>query len=257
MSNPSAWLAPPKDLALANNEIHVWRARLDLNAESLERMRSTLAGDEQTRADRFHFDRDRNHFLACRGILRELLGSYLNRSPTSLAFSYGAFGKPALRLEDSSAPIHFNVAHSNGLALLAFARRCEIGIDLESIRADFAGDEIAQHYFSKQELTELRALPETMRTVGFFECWTRKEAYIKARGLGLQIPLQSFSVSLTPDQPETLQSEDASRWKLRSIDVHPAFAGAIAAEGHEWQLRFWDWTASLPIQNERCGKAHQ
>jgi 4'-phosphopantetheinyl transferase len=224
---------------------------LDLGPESFGRMRSTLAEDEQARADRFHFDRDRNHFIACRGILRELIGSYLSCSPPALRFSYGAFGKPALLLEDSSPPLRFNVAHSNGLALLAFARSREIGIDLESIRTDFAGDEIAQRYFSKQELAELRVLPETMRTGGFFECWTRKEAYIKARGLGLQIRLQSFSVSLTPGQPETLRSEDAGRWMLRSIDVRPGFAGAVVVEGRGWQPHFWDWTPSNQ-PNERA-----
>jgi 4'-phosphopantetheinyl transferase len=255
MSNPSAWLAPPRNLALSDSEIHVWRARLDLALESLSRMRGMLAADEQARADRFHFDRDRNHFVACRGILRELLGSYLSCSPASLKFSYGAFGKPALRPEDFSQPIRFNVAHSNGLALLAFAASCELGVDLESIRRDFAGDEIAQRYFSKEELEELRALPEAMRTQGFFECWTRKEAYIKARGLGLQIPLQSFSVSLTPGQPETLQSEDASRWTLRSIDVSPGFAGAVVLEGRNWRPHFWDWTPSVTIQNERAEQA--
>ena len=255
MSSPSHWLAPPTNLVLGNEEIHVWRARLDLPPESLSRMRGVLAQDEQARADRFHFDRDRNHFVACRGILRELLGSYLSRNPTSLQFSYGTFGKPALHFEDPSQSIRFNVAHSNGLALLAFACGREIGVDLESIRADFAGDEIAQRYFSKEELEELRALPEAMRTEGFFECWTRKEGYIKARGLGLQIPLQSFSVSLTPGQPETLQSEDASCWTLRSIDVSPGFAGAAVVEGRNWRPHFWDWTPSVTIQNERAKQA--
>ena len=255
MSDAATWLAPPQNLVLADSEVHVWRADLNLDAESLGRMRGELSADERARTDRFHFDRDRNHFVACRGILRKLAGSYLNCSPSSFEFSYGPFGKPALRLEDSASPIHFNVAHSNGLALLAFARSCEIGVDLESIRPDFAGDEIAQHYFSKRELTELRGLPERMRIQGFFQCWTRKEAYIKARGLGLQIPLQSFSVSLTPGQPETLESEDASRWTLRSIDMGPNFAGAIVGEDHEWQPRFWDWTPSVIIQNERPGRA--
>lgn len=255
MSNPSAWLAPPRNLALADNEIHIWRARLDLPPEPLIRMRNILAEDEQARTDRFHFDRDRNHFIACRGILREVIGSYLSCSPSSLRFGYGAFGKPALRPESSSQPIRFNVAHSNGLALLAFGRSREIGVDLEAIRANFAGDEIAERYFSKQELAELRALPEAMRAEGFFECWTRKEAYIKARGLGLQIPLQSFSVSLTPGKPETLQSEDASRWALYSIDVGPGFAGAVVVEGRKWRPHFWNWTPSATIQNERAERA--
>jgi len=250
MSNPSAWLAPSRKLALSGDEIHVWRARLDLESESLGRMQRTLANDEQARANRFHFDRDRNHFIACRGILRELLALYLSCSPVSVEFSYGPFGKPGLRTQGSTMPIRFNIAHSRGLALLAFSHGREIGVDVESIRANFGGDEIAQHYFSKQEVAELRALPETLRAEGFFVCWTRKEAYIKARGLGLQIPLQSFSVSLTPGQMETLQSEDASRWMLRSVDLGPGFAGAVVGEGHGWHLRLWDWKPSVTIHNE-------
>jgi len=202
-----------------------------------------LENDEKARAARFHFARDRNHFTACRGILRELLGRYLGSSPESIEFLYGAHGKPAHRPRDSSSPIRFNISHSHGLAVLAFVRGCEIGIDLESIRQEFAGEEIAERYFSARELVELRALPAELKPEGFFLCWTRKEAYVKARGLGLQVPLDSFSVSLTPRQPELLQSEDSHRWSLHSFKPASDFVAAIVQEGQDFHPRYWDGAA--------------
>src|SRR5438270_913963 len=128
-------------------------------------------------------------------------------------------------------------------ALLAFACGREVGIDLEPVPEVFPGEEIAARYFSVREIAELRALPPAERSDGFSVCWTRKEAYAKARGLGLQIKLDSFSVSLTPGQPETLQSEDFGFWTIRSFRPMPNFVAAVAMEGLECTLRYWDWTS--------------
>jgi 4'-phosphopantetheinyl transferase len=241
MSNTSPWLRPSAELKLAEDEVHVWRAQLDLAPTALRRLESTLAIDEDSRAARFLFARDREHFIAARGILRELLGAYLNRSAAELGFDYRPQGKPSLRVGETESTLRFNLSHSHGYAVFAFARNRELGIDLESIRPGFAGEEIAKRYFSKQELTEMRALPPGLRAEGFFLCWTRKEAYVKARGGGLQIPLDSFHVSLTPGQPEKLQSADANRWSLHSFEPAPRFVGAIVTEGKIFRLRFWDW----------------
>jgi 4'-phosphopantetheinyl transferase len=255
MPDPVIWSAPPQKLDLPECELHIWRANLDLEPEVLDRISSTLDNDEKARAARFHFARDRDHFTACRGILRELLGEYLGSSPASIEFSYGEFGKPAHRPRDSRPCIGFNVSHSSGLAVLAFARNCEIGIDLEPISPEFAGVEIAKRYFSARELAEMIALPAELRPEGFSLCWTRKEAYVKARGLGLQIPLDSFSVSLTPNRPVLLQSVDSQRWSLRSFKPAPDFVAALVhegvherlhkglQEGQELHPRYWDWSA--------------
>jgi 4'-phosphopantetheinyl transferase len=243
MPDPIIWSTPPMELELPEDEIHIWRANLDLGPEVLNPLRITLDTAEQSRAARYHFPRDRNRFVACRGILRELLGGYLGSSPASIEFFYGTHGKPALHSGDSRA-IRFNISHSHGLAVFAFARGREIGIDLESIRPEFSGEEIAERYFSARELEELRALPPALRSEGFFLCWTRKEAYVKARGLGLQESLDSFSVSLTPGQPEILQSVDSHRWSLRSLEPAPNFVAAIVEEGRDWQSRYWNWSAS-------------
>jgi len=152
MAEPLIWSPPPKKLELPESELHIWRADLNLAPEVLNRLALTLDNDEKARAIRFHFAGDRDHFTACRGILRELLGEYLGSSPASIEFSYGAYGKPAHRPENSRPAVQFNVSHSSGHAVLAFARNCEIGIDLEPTGREFAGEEIAKRYFSAREV---------------------------------------------------------------------------------------------------------
>jgi 4'-phosphopantetheinyl transferase len=236
----AVWSAALTESELIEAEICVWRASLDCEPAALRRFEAELTPDEKSRAARFRIARDRDHFIAARGILRELLGGYLHRFPADLEFDYGPSGKPALRTGGPSSPLRFNLSHSHGLAVYAFALGREVGIDLESIRPDFAGDDIAGRYFSTRELNELRALPSELRPEGFFLCWTRKEAYVKARGEGLQIPLESFSVSLTPGQPEVLESADSSRWSLRSFQPAPRYVAAVVGEGKAWTLRHWE-----------------
>lgn len=242
MPDPILWSARSGDLVLPQGEIHIWRANLGLKPAVLDHLKAGLSPEEKSRAARFHFTRDSDRFIASRGALRDVLGAYLSISPGAIEFCYGIHGKPALRVNNSRLPIRFNISHAGGLAVFAFVRGREIGIDLEPISAAFPGEEIAARYFSAQELAELRALQPEERAEGFSLCWTRKEAYAKAHGLGLQIPLDSFSVSLTPGQPETLQSEDSPRWTLRSFRPAPNFVAAIVSEGPECELLFWDWT---------------
>jgi 4'-phosphopantetheinyl transferase len=241
MSDLKSWVPSLPQRELAEREIHLWRAYLDCEETVLRRFESTLASDERDRAKRFVFQRDRDSFVATRGILRELLARYVECSPVEIEFTYGPRGKPSLRQEYSMNAVQFNVSHSQGLALLAFAAGRSLGVDVELVRADVAAEEIAERYFSAQEVTELKSLPPTMRAEGFFLCWTRKEAYIKARGEGLQIPLDTFHVSLTPGKLESLQCLDSSRWNLRSLSPDPRYVGALVAEGSDWQMRCWEW----------------
>jgi 4'-phosphopantetheinyl transferase len=236
------WTTPNDHPALHRGEVHVWRASLECEPDVLRRFETTLCAAEAARAARFHFPRDRNYFIAGRGILRTLLGSYLRRPPESLKFIYGPQDKPALEIQDPSSPVNFNLSHSYGLAVYAFALGREVGIDVELIRPEFTGNDIAERYFSPRELAELRALPQDLRAAGFFNCWTRKEAYVKARGEGLQIPLKDFDVSLTPGKPAKLESADSSRWSLRSFEPAPSYIAAAIAEGKDWKLCHWDWT---------------
>ncbi|HUY12926.1 MAG TPA: 4'-phosphopantetheinyl transferase, partial [Terriglobia bacterium] len=157
------WAVAPTKPDLLGEEVHIWRASLNLEPDVLKRLEATLAPEEKSRAARFIMDRDRDSFIAARGILRELLGKYLGWPPATLEFDYGPHGKPALHTENSHPPICFNLSHSHGLALYAFADRRELGIDLELIRPDFGGEEVAKRFFSTRELTELRALPPALQ----------------------------------------------------------------------------------------------
>ncbi|MGA9977113.1 MAG: 4'-phosphopantetheinyl transferase superfamily protein [Candidatus Sulfotelmatobacter sp.] len=236
-----SWEPGPERLALDEDEVHVWRASLDCGERVLRQFEGTLAPDEKNRAQRFVFQPDRNSYIAARGILRELLGRYLSQTPDEIEFDYGPQGKPALRNESSQRPVQFNVSHSHGVALFAFAVGRQVGVDVELVRPDFAGEKIAERFFSPQEVMELRSLPPAVQDEGFFLCWTRKEAYIKARGEGLQIPLKSFHVSLTPGEPTRLQADDGSRWRLRSLRPEGRYVGAVVGEGKDWRLRGWEW----------------
>ena len=231
-----SWSRLVQDLGLPEDELHIWLAWLDVEAQERTRLSSYLNKDEVSRAERFVFPRDRDHFIVARGRLRELLGKYLHCPPNAVQFKTGRYGK--LSLLDDKNQLRFNLSHSHGLALYGFCMGREIGIDTEKIQPQFAGEEIAERYFSVTEHRELRELPEELRDTAFFLCWTRKEAYIKAHGDGLQIALDSFDVSLKPGEPETLRSVDRGRWSMRSFTPAPEFVAAIIVEGEIQSTRF-------------------
>ena len=243
MCDTISWPSNPGLFELEDTHIHVWRADLDCEKTILRRLESTLAPEEKGRADRFIFRSDRDAYVASRGIVRQLLGAYMNRLPADVAFNYGPKGKPTLRGECLERSIQFSVSHSGRMALLAFAAGRHIGIDVEFMRPTIAALEIAERYFSPQEVIELRALPESQQAEAFFLCWTRKEAYVKAKGEGLHIPLESFSVSLTPGQPERLECADSYRWSVRSLRPETLYVGALVAEGQNWPLHQWSWNS--------------
>jgi 4'-phosphopantetheinyl transferase len=232
----------PAAPTLGPADIDIWRFGLDLGARELASLEGSLSTDERARAARFVFLRDRNQFIAGRGVLRDILARYVGEPASEITFDYEAAGKPRLR-RPSTLGVQFNLSHSHGLAVCAVGRNRTIGVDLEALRSEVAGEEIAVNYFSARELEELRALPVPQRLEGFFLCWTRKEAYIKARGGGLvSIPLDSFDVTLTPGREERLErADDAERWMIRSFVPGEYYVGAIVAEGRDGALRYWSW----------------
>ena len=210
------------------------------------RLEQTLSDDERCRAGRFYFQSDREHFIVARGVLRSILGSYLGVEARELCFGYGAYGKPALMLHANAADIRFNLSHAGGLALYAVTRDRAIGIDLEYLRADIEWMQIAARFFSPREHAMLSSLPPAARLEAFFTCWTRKEAYIKARGEGLALPLDQFDVSLTPGEPAQLLGvrsdlDDPGRWSFQGLSPEPGYIAAVAVEGHGWHLTRWLW----------------
>jgi 4'-phosphopantetheinyl transferase len=242
----TSWLSPPSNLTLTDNEIHVWRADLDSERADLQLLFALLTPDEQQKAVRFRFEKDRNHYGAARGILRSILSSYLSEDPKNLRFTYNPYGKPAL----DSDLLQFNVSHSHGMALYAVAQHYPVGIDLEYMRTDFGWQQIVEQYFSAQEFDALLQLPEGQQCKAFFDGWTRKEAYIKAKGQGLSIPLNQFDVSLSPSEPAVLlrtqwDSQEAAQWALHDLNPGEDYAGAIAIHGRDLQLRYWQVSSQL------------
>jgi 4'-phosphopantetheinyl transferase len=242
----SIWLPSPEHLSPGSSAVHVWRASLDRSPSQLARFLNTLATDERSKAGRFYFRHDRDHFIAARGILRAILGRYLNKAPQDISFSYGNYGKPALVSESGADEVRFNISHSHGAALYVVTRDREIGVDLELIRDDVEVEQIAERFFSHREIAALHALPADFRRRAFFLCWTRKEAYIKARGEGLSLPLDQFQVSLVPGEPAALVSaehcsSEVSRWSLQELFPAADYAAALAVEGRDWTLSCWQW----------------
>lgn len=241
-SNSQASSLMPERPLLGQKDVHVWRVDLNQPPAIIERCRQLLSVDEQDRAARFHFESDRQHFIVARGCLRTMLASYLDVGAETIRFSYASHGKPELATSYSQArPLNFNLAHAGGFALYAFTRVGEIGVDLEHIRPDFTGDDIARRFFSSNEFGRLTGLPDNVRHEAFFNCWTRKEAFLKARGNGLSLPLDQFDVTLAPAEPAALlltrwDETEASRWSLKAIDVGPGYVAAVAVAGHDWEL---------------------
>ncbi len=236
------WLPAPDSIRLEKEEVHLWRAGLRRDNETISEWKNLLCQEELARAARFRVEDARRRFIAGRAILRLLLGRYLRRDPAEILLRYQPHGKPYLAGGAGGFDLRFNLSHSNELALYAFAREREIGVDLEQIRTDRDHDLLAARFFSPEENAALATLPPEGRRDAFFRCWTRKEAYLKARGEGLSIPLAGFSVSA--GQTAALLNvdfapEETGRWSLISIDSIPGYAAALAVEGRPPGLRCW------------------
>ncbi len=246
------WQTMSSQPPLVRDTVHIWRAPLDRDENTVDRLFCTLAAEEQGRAQRFHFTEDRRRFTVARGTLRALLARYLRVDPSSISFSYNGYGKPSLRDYDS---LRFNVSHSGGVALYAIGWEREVGVDVERLRPEFAGEAIAERFFSANEVAALKSLPRSALVRAFFDCWTRKEAYIKARGKGLSIPLDQFDVTLTPNESPAIRADrdsptETGRWSLWGLSPGLGFAGAAAIEGHDCQLWCGQWPDEIPISSQ-------
>ncbi len=245
-SSNQLWETSLVDLQLLENEIHIWRTSLQVETLVLHTLQQMLSKEEVFRAKRFHFERDRRRFIVARGILRSLLGRYLHTNPGTLNFDCNAYGKPSLGFPLSESKLHFNISHSHEVVLFAFTRDRQIGVDVEYMRSDIDYEHLARHSFSSNEQAAFYALPSAQRQLAFYHCWTRKEAYIKARGQGLSLPLDLFDVSLVPDEPAMLLSsredpQEVIRWSFQNLLSYPGYAGAFAVEGYGWQVNCWQW----------------
>jgi 4'-phosphopantetheinyl transferase len=246
-ANICSWSAPKNVNSLGSHDVHVWRAWLDQPKRYLDRLRQTLSADERARAARFYFQRDRDRFCAARGLLRTILGQYLDVQPDQLRFHYSSAGKPALAIRSDERELSFNLSHSHSIALYAVTYGRAVGVDIERIRPDLRAEQIARNFFAPSEVAELFAIPAALRPQAFFSCWTRKEAYAKARGDGLSLPWHQFQVSTRPGAPAALLSthwdpQEAFRWSLYDLALGEGYVAALAIEGHDHHVTCLEWT---------------
>jgi 4'-phosphopantetheinyl transferase len=210
--------------------VHVWPLRLEASNACFQHATALLAADEAARAKRFHFERHRKAFVLGRAVLRVLLGRMLGTAPECIQFRYGPKGKPVLT---PPCRLCFNASNSGDLAACAFTLECPLGVDIEQLRPIREIQDIARRFFAVEEVTELMSLPKSEQPGGFFRCWTRKEAYIKAVGDGLSVPLDSFRVTLRANDPVRLvqlggSAEAAQNWSMHDFTPAPGYFGALA-----------------------------
>jgi 4'-phosphopantetheinyl transferase len=240
MYSPESFSLGNTEAHLGKDEVQAWLLEFEKFCGEEEAWLKRLSSEEKGRAARYHFARDRKQYAVTRACLRLILGNYLSLEPLSLELHYGEHGKPCL--PDRYGPMEFNVSHSDGLALLAFSWERMLGVDVERIREDVEVDDIAKRFFSAAEQAALAQLPAQERRHAFFSCWTRKEAFIKARGEGLSLPLHQFDVSVVPGKSATLLatrpvSSEAMEWSLRDLAVPRGYAAALAVRGQDWILK--------------------
>jgi 4'-phosphopantetheinyl transferase len=214
------------------DEVHVVRGMLDVGPLEVEQLGALLSEDERERAGRFVFERDRRRFTVARGLLRVVLGRYLDAPPGLLRFGTGPHGKPFLL----DGGVQFNVSHSGERALIAVSPRREVGIDIELHRPDVEFLALARHSFSASERRGLEALPAAEVAAAFYRCWARKESFIKARGDGLAFPLDGFDVSLEPAPAVALLGcaaapMELARWRIVPLEIEEGYAAALTVEG--------------------------
>ena len=230
-----------------SDEVHVWRVFLDVTTVEFESLLGFLSVDELARAERFHFEKDRKRFIAARGILRKILGSYLNKRPGTICFEYGPHGKPMLAHDAGDDDICFNLSHSGSLALYAVTLRKKIGIDIENIRDYLSVGQVAGQFFSQNEISSLEKIDIEKRSELFFQYWTRKEAFLKSTGEGISFPMDQCDVSLISGSvwsPVIVQDNNKKISGLYVQDLFPGngYAAAIAVEGCDCNISCWHFS---------------
>ena len=216
--------------------VDVWRVDLDVSDQTCADLRSVLTSDECQRADRFRIEPPRRQYTVARGTLRHILSRYLDTPPKDIGLTYGPQGKPELTNASDQSNICFNVSHSQDLALVAVARHKHVGVDVEHVHRKIRHEELARRFFAANEVAAMDRMAPAERRIAFFACWTRKEAFLKAKGTGLQLPLSQFDVSVGPDESAQLlrvgwDPTEVDRWQLYNLEVRPGYLAALAVDG--------------------------
>lgn len=248
-------IGTPESLCLpAENEVHVWTVRVTEYSDFLIDLQRLLSPAEAQAAGRFVYPADRVRYIVAHGVLRQLLSEYLGTPAQQLVFVSEKYGKPSLASMAGPPPLRFNLSHSGDLVLYGITRSRAVGVDVEAIRPDIEIMDLAKNQFSAKEMELLGETPHSDQTDAFFRCWTRKEAYLKARGEGLGYPLDRFTVELNQeDRPKILWVEDdpdaPERWSLLHLNSLDGYAGAVAVEGQGIELVAHD--RRIPLDRDR------
>ena len=229
-------------------QVHAWRFSLIQRQDVIARLFETLSADEIARIERLHFPEHREKAVVARGVLRTILGEYLDMPASKLNFFYGEAGKPALNFQ-TQTKLEFNLTHSHQEGVLAITCGRTLGVDIEYLNAQSEFGELANRFFSLAEVRLLEEIDPARRNLAFYHIWVQKEAYLKALGQGLSIPLNSFSVSVDPDlSARLIKASDhiegaQADWLIHRINVPKNYVGAIAVDGDGLELVYFDWCA--------------
>lgn len=237
--------------SLAPEVLHVWSILLTQPEAIVRGLEEHLSMDELRRADRYRRELDRTRYVVAHGALRELLADYTSQTPRNISFGHTATGKPFLINDQGEQRLRFNLSHAGEWAIVALVLSTDVGIDIEQIDSDVSVEAVAERFFSRSEFEALREVPSEQRTVVFFTAWTRKEAYVKARGEGIAGRLRGFSISIAPEQipillTDSIDAHATLHWRIYDLDIARGYAAAIAAEGATHRLRTMRWTPPLP-----------
>ncbi|MEQ9620111.1 MAG: 4'-phosphopantetheinyl transferase superfamily protein [Deltaproteobacteria bacterium] len=226
-------------------EVHLWICRFQSEANATEECyEEIISADERKRADRFRFNEERSKFIQARGVLRTVLGKYLNLRPNELVFDYNKYGKPGLQARINPRNVKFNLSHSRSLAIYAVTKDREVGVDVEYLRDVKRADKIIERFFSQHEREFYGSRPSAIKKLAFFQLWTRKEAYTKAMGAGISLPRDDYTLSLIPGDSSYRNNRSPvtgnnRKWSLYDIEIDENYKAALAVEGEGHDIRYF------------------
>lgn len=248
LADSEVWAIPEVDTRLDGDSVHVWRIAIPELPSRVLSSAPVLSRLEQEKACRFYFEQDRHKYLTIHAAVRQILSGYLNQPPAKIEYAYTDYGKPYLAGNGDQA-LHFNLSHSGWIALLGITMDREIGIDIEQMRVESVDPRVARRFFAPNESSALFAMPESERVKAFFNCWTRKEAFVKGVGEGLSYPLDQFEISVDANGSnnpiihlKTYRNPlDADQWRIQHLAPGDGYTGALAVRGRAWTLKCWQW----------------
>jgi len=229
------WRNPPLNLTLMHDEIHLWLCEINGLKDCSNTFEKSLSIDELEKANKFVFGKDKLSYIISRGTLRKILSKYLNVSPKLIQFGYNQYGKPFIHFPEKGR-LKFNLSHSNEYCLIAINKEMETGVDIEWINKDLEPNDIAHNYFSAQELSNFKSIDKGNQLEAFYKIWTRKEAFIKAIGKGLSIPLDSFDVTIDDFKPKIKRidgEKNISKYQLQNLKISNNYCAALIYIGQK------------------------